>query len=154
LHLFFNMWVLLSVGGLMEQLTGKGGFLLLYLMSGVAGSIASLYWSPNLVSAGASGAIFGLFGGLLGFFLIQRLSVPLGVFRKVRTSGIAFFAFNLIFGLSIPGIDMAAHVGGALFGFVGGMILSRPVGLPARRTVRNVLLACGGGALLLGAALF
>ncbi len=67
LHLLFNMWCLWSLGLLAERLMGNWNFLLLYLLSGLGGSVFSLWLHPQLVTAGASGAIFGVAGGLVRF---------------------------------------------------------------------------------------
>ena len=63
MHLLVNMAILLNIGLFTEQLFGNGGFTVLYLLSGLGGSLTSLAWRPLTVSAGASGAILGLYGG-------------------------------------------------------------------------------------------
>jgi rhomboid protease GluP len=143
LHLLFNLWVLANIGPLMERLVGPVGFLILYLFAGLAGSAASLAWRSDAISAGASGAIFGLFGGLLGFMLRSHHSVPTVVVRDLRSSGLAFFGYNLLYGLTNPQIDQAAHLGGAAAGFLGGLVLSRRVSATdlGGRGVRNAVLA-------------
>jgi len=65
-HLACNLLALWQVGELVERLVGNSGFLLLYTFSGILGSLASYYSNPHIVSAGASGAIFGVYGALLG----------------------------------------------------------------------------------------
>jgi rhomboid protease GluP len=75
-HLVFNMVVLWDAGKRMERILGRGGFLVCYLLSGLAGSVASLAFHPASVSVGASGAIFGLFGALLGFLARSRRRLP------------------------------------------------------------------------------
>ncbi len=141
-HLFFNMWALLSVGPLMERLLGNTGFAILYVVSGLCGSILSLRWDPLVVSAGASGAIFGVYGAMLGFLVLHKHTMPVPIYRNVWKSGVAFLIFNFLFGWSVPGIDMAAHLGGALAGFVGGLLLSQPVDEHTQRMRwwRNLLL--------------
>jgi rhomboid protease GluP len=79
-HLAFNMIVLLQIGPFVERLVGNVGFLIVYFVSGFAGNVTSLVWNPYTVSAGASGAIFGLYGLLLGFLLMSRRdSIPTDV---------------------------------------------------------------------------
>lgn len=154
-HLLCNMWALGAVGGLVERLVGTFGLLVLYLLAGLAGSVASLYWHPDTIGAGASGAVFGLFGGLMGVVLRRRRQVPLEVFRRLWGSGLVFLVFNLTIGLRVPGIDLAAHLGGWVFGVAGGLLLSRPLAVepPARRDLRPLLLGgCGGLAVLLAAS--
>ena len=76
IHLGFNMWVLWDLGQLVERLVGNVGFLVLYFASGIAGSLASLAWQPLAISAGASGAVFGVAGALLGLIAFRHDSVP------------------------------------------------------------------------------
>jgi rhomboid protease GluP len=153
-HLLCNMWALWAVGVLLERLVGPLGLLVLYLLAGLAGNVASLYFHPQVVSAGASGAIFGLFGGLLGVALVRRRQVPLEVFRRLWSSGLTFLVFNLYIGLSVPGIDLAAHLGGWAFGLAGGLLLGRPLGAESRGRWpwRPLLLAGAGGLAVLLAA--
>lgn len=152
IHIGLNMWVLWNIGQLVERLAGNAGFLILYLLSGLFGSLASVYWNPAVLSAGASGAVFGAFGGLMGFVLLRGDSIPKGVLGALRNSGLTFLFYNLIFGFSIPGIDMAAHLGGLASGFACGLLLSQPLDRVSSttRTARNgVLLVVGLAALLL-----
>jgi rhomboid protease GluP len=150
IHIGLNMWVLWDVGQLIERLTGNAGFLLLYVLSGLSGSLASVYWNSNVLSAGASGAVFGAFGGLMGFVLLRGDSIPKSILGRLRASGSSFLFYNLIFGLAIPGIDMAAHVGGFVAGFVCGLVLSQPLDRVTRltRTWRNMVMAVLGTASL------
>src|SRR5690606_40325500 len=75
LHLGVNLWALYAIGPLVERMLGHVGFVLLYFISGCLASFASVWFSPMVVSAGASGALFGLVGGLLGFLIRSRHSV-------------------------------------------------------------------------------
>lgn len=155
LHLALNMWCLYGVGQLLERLVGPVGFLLLYLLSGVGGSLASCGWAPTNISAGASGAVFGVYGALLGVYLRAKATIPVEVLKSHRSSTTAFLLYNLAFGFFIPSIDMAAHLGGLFCGFLCGLALGHPITPQgaARRTFRNVatLLA---GALLLGTTFY
>jgi rhomboid protease GluP len=143
LHLAFNMWVLWDLGLLVERLVGNFGFVILYVVSGIAGGIASLAWKPMVVSAGASGAVFGVAGALLGLIAFRHDTIPREVLKHLRGSLGGFLAFNLIFGATAKGIDMAAHVGGVAAGLVCGLILSQPLSaaMMARRPLRNVVVA-------------
>lgn len=107
-HLALNMWVLWVVGRMVERLVGHFGFLLMYLATGVLGSLASLIWDPVVVSAGASSSVFGVVGALFGFLAARRDSMPLHALKKFRSSVVTFLVVNLLFGLSVPGIDNAA----------------------------------------------
>jgi membrane associated rhomboid family serine protease/ribosomal protein L40E len=131
IHLALNMYVLSDIGPLIERLFGKMGFLALYLLSGIGGNLLSIYWSPATVSAGASGGIFGLFGGLLGLLLTQRSSFPSDFVQQHITSIIGFLAFNLFYGMTITGINNAAHMGGLATGFI--LVLALKPDLTGRR---------------------
>jgi rhomboid protease GluP len=146
LHLGFNMWVLWDLGRLVERLVGNVGFVVLYFVSGIAGSIASLAWHPMVVSAGASGAVFGVAGALLGLIAFRRDTVPAAVLKQLRNSMAAFLIYNVFYGMTASGIDMAAHIGGLVAGFVCGLILSQPLSVEmiARRRFRNGAVVVAG----------
>jgi membrane associated rhomboid family serine protease len=118
LHIAFNMWALATNGPLAERLYGSTRYLLIYLSAGIAGSAASLWWHPVVNGAGASGAIFGIFGALLAFFLRRHGGVPLSVIQAHRTSIGIFIAYALFNGARVKGIDNAAHLGGLVTGLV------------------------------------
>jgi rhomboid protease GluP len=152
-HLAMNMYVLWSVGPLVERMLGNVGFLLMYVVAGLCGSVASVAWSPNTVSAGASGAVFGVYGCLMGFLVMQRRSVPRDVLASLQRNAVLFLGYNLVFGFAIKGIDMAAHLGGLAGGFAGGLVLAHPLDAAgaSRRWTRNVTLALGAAILILAA---
>jgi rhomboid protease GluP len=131
-HLLFNGYALVAIGTELERLLGPVRFLVIYLLSGLYGALASYAFSVNL-SAGASGAIFGLIGALAAFFFLHR--ARLGNWGRMRLANIAFLiAINLFFGFTYPGIDNLAHLGGLLGGFGLGWALApryevEPVGL-------------------------
>jgi rhomboid protease GluP len=149
IHLAFNMWVLWEIGQLVERLVGHVGFFLLYMLSGVLGSLSTLVMNPErVVSAGASGAVFGVCGALLGFILLRRDTVPKEALAHLKGSMTAFLGFNLVLGFMIPNIDMAAHVGGLIGGLVCGAVLSQPLSreMVRKRPLRNVLAFMAGAA--------
>lgn len=125
LHIGFNMWVLSDLGSLVERLFGRAGFAILYLGSGLLASLASLAWNPLTVSAGASGAVFGVLGGLFAFLLRDRGGVPSAELARLRRSAGVFLLFNLAYGTLKDNVDMAAHLGGLGAGFLGGLLLAR-----------------------------
>jgi len=155
LHLFFNMWVLFANGPLAERMFGSVRFLLLYLFAGLCGSLASAAWHPVANSAGASGAIFGVLGGMAAFLLAGKHPIPEEVVRAQGKSIAAFVLFNVLNGLAHQGIDNAAHMGGLIGGFLIGLPLARPLTVESRREPRMTYVASivvVAGLLLFGAA--
>jgi membrane associated rhomboid family serine protease len=132
-HLLLNMWALWNIGRLCERIFGRLTFSFLYFASGLVASLSSIVWNPDLSSAGASGAIFGILGAFIAFYLNPLNRVPAMIARRHWVSTCAFAAFNLINGALHPGIDNAAHVGGLLAGFALGWILARPLEIEGRR---------------------
>jgi membrane associated rhomboid family serine protease len=118
LHLFFNSYALWIVGPQVEKLYGGARFVILYVLTGVAGVYGSYAYHPSTISAGASGAIFGLFGVLLVFGIRYRSSVPPSFARAVGTGVLPVIVINLIIGFSIPAIDNSAHISGLLAGAI------------------------------------
>ncbi len=116
LHLFFNSYALWIVGPQVEKLYGSTRFVILYVVTGVAGVFGSYFYHPQSISAGASGAIFGLFGVLLVFGIRYRRSIPPFFKRAVGTGVLPVIVINLIIGFTIPGIDNSAHISGLLAG--------------------------------------
>lgn len=147
-HLFFNMLALWKVGLLVERIVGNAGFAGMYLVTGACGSAASLLVSPGTLSVGASGAVFGVFGCLLG--LLTRYHV------HIYTRHVVLFALVIATllvsniaenrGARVPRIDMGAHVGGLLAGIACGVALNQRLGphIPAARRSRNLGVAAGG----------
>lgn len=120
MHLLFNMAGLLFAGILLEPALGKMRLATVYLLTGIAASLTSLWWHPATVSVGASGAIFGLYGVFLAL-LTTRYFPP--VIKRSFTAGVVIFiGGNLLLGLA-GGIDNAAHVGGLISGVIAGYIL-------------------------------
>lgn len=148
-HLALNMWALYVGGRLVERLFGSPSFALLYITSGVGGSLCSLLWNPAVNSAGASGAIFGVYGAMLAFFLRRNTSIPPAVVRQQRASGLLFIAFNLMNGFSHAGIDNAAHLGGLSVGLAMGLVLARPLGIEEREKIRATFFYMRGSAVAL-----
>lgn len=116
LHIGFNSYALWVVGPQVEKLYGGARFVIFYVLTGVAGVAASYLTHPASVSAGASGAIFGLFGVLLVFGIRHRHEIPPFFKRAVGTGVLPVILINLVIGFSIPAIDNSAHIGGLLAG--------------------------------------
>lgn len=127
LHLAFNMWALWVNGVTAERLYGSTRYVLLYLVAGVAGSVASLLWHPFVNGAGASGAIFGVLGGGLAYFLRTDTGVPKSVLVAQRKNATIFIVVSILNAARVPGIDNAAHLGGLAAGFIMGWLLCRPL---------------------------
>jgi rhomboid protease GluP len=122
MHLLFNGYALIVIGIELERLFGPWRFLSLYLLAGLFGSLASYAFSSSL-AAGASGAIFGLIGGLAAFFALHR--ERLGTWGRRRLGNIVFLiVLNLFLGFTQPGIDNLAHLGGLLSGMALGWAMA------------------------------
>jgi rhomboid protease GluP len=152
IHLGLNMWCLWNLGRAAERLLGRFCYLLAYFASGIFGSIASVYWHPQAAGAGASGAIFGLAGVLVSFVYLKKTPAHLQLNKNVLGSLGTFIAYNLIFGAAIPGISLAAHVGGLVMGlFVGALLPSAAASESARRARLSFVVAITAIALIASA---
>jgi rhomboid protease GluP len=149
IHLAMNMYVLLSIGMFTERLFGRVGFLVLYILAGIGGSLTSLAWHPVLVSAGASGSVFGLYGGLLGYLASQRRQIPSQKVMALTKSAGIFLLYNIIYGASKSNVDMGAHLGGFATGLVLGFVLATPLVNfdPSVRLRKALITAVAGTAL-------
>lgn len=127
LHLVFNMVALAQAGPIVERLYGSARFLALYVFAALFGELTSLLWHPMANGAGASGAIFGVFGGLLAFVLNPRNAVPPVVMKSIRRRTVPIVLLNLMVGMLFLNIDNAAHVGGLVGGALIGVLLARPL---------------------------
>lgn len=123
IHLVVNMYSLLIIGKQLESFLGKWKFLIVYLGSGILGSLLSVVVHSS-ISAGASGAIFGLLGSLLYFGYHYRLYLG----TVLKTQVIPIIIINLLIGFMVPGIDNFAHIGG----LVGGYLLTMILGVPGK----------------------
>jgi Uncharacterized membrane protein (homolog of Drosophila rhomboid) len=119
-HLLFNMYALLYVGGLLEKKFGKHRFILVYIITGVLASIASISYNENIVAIGASGAIFGIYGLFLALLVSKNYRVPEESRQNLISSILVFIGYNLFYGFTKEGIDNAAHIGGLVSGFIIG----------------------------------
>ena len=149
-HLALNMLSLYFLGSFVEVAFGRGRFLALYALSGLSGGIAYLYFGGfDSPAVGASGAIFGLLGGVLGYALRRgTFSWQNPVIRQL----LILLAVNVYLGLSIPNVSNTAHMGGLAGGFVFGFLVAPSV--YSRKTFRAlspVLIVLGIEVLLLAA---
>ncbi|RLL48075.1 rhomboid family intramembrane serine protease [Oceanobacillus piezotolerans] len=140
LHLLMNLIAVYYLGTAVERIFGKWRFLIIYLLAGIGGGLASFAFSTN-ISAGASGAIFGLFGALLFFGTVYKQ-----VFlQTIGTNIIAILAINLLLGFMVEQIDMAAHIGGLIAGFIASAI----VNVPKKKQMKSRIIASIGYPLML-----
>lgn len=121
-HLFVNMYSLYVLGKEVENTLGRRKYLIIYLLSGIAGSILSLAFNHNIICAGASGAIFGIMGAILYFGYYYRAYLGSTIINSI----LPVIILNLIIGFLDTGIDNAAHIGG----LVGGILLTMTLGIP------------------------
>ena len=125
LHLIFNMYALYVIGMQLESFLGKGKYLAVYLLSGLGGSMLSIFFNSGY-SVGASGAIFGLMGALLYFGYHYRVYLD----SVVKSQIIPLIILNLLIGFTSTGIDNWAHIGG----LVAGVLATMAVGVKYKST--------------------
>jgi len=148
-HLALNMLSLYFLGSFAEVTFGRSRFLALYLISGIAGGLAYLYFgSFSAPAVGASGAIFGLLGGVFGF-AIRRGTFSMR--NPIISQLLLLTAVNLFLGATIPGVSNTAHIGGLLGGLVFGYLMAPTVYSQKKLVAATpILLAFGLEAVLLG----
>jgi len=122
-HLAFNGWALYSLGRDIESFYAPLWFTAIYFISGLAGSIAWYVLGSDSPSVGASGAIFGLIGAEVAYFVRNRQLF--GAFGRQRLGNLAvLIGINLVFGFTVPNINNYAHIGGLIAGFLLGLALA------------------------------
>ena len=121
LHIGMNMWVLSDIGLFVEKIVGKWQFLGAYLLAGLAGSMASLWWHEQVVGVGASGAIFGLFGVFLALNATGHIDRVMK--QNLQRKILFFILISLGIGWIVPQFDNAGHIGGLLGGIVTGAFM-------------------------------
>jgi membrane associated rhomboid family serine protease len=133
IHIAFNMYLLYILGTLLEPAIGRARFLVLYFTSLLGGSLGALLVSPNSLTVGASGAVFGLMGGAV---VIMRARG----FDPMASGIPALIALNLLITFVFPGIAIGGHIGGLVAGAIAGYVL---VGVGDRvRSLAVPLLVC------------
>ena len=120
IHIALNMYSLFIVGPRVEDFFGKWKYLLIYFISGISASLLSIGLNDTVISVGASGAIFGLFGALLYFGYSYRGYIG----TMIRSQIVPIVLYNLLMGFFIPGIDMWGHIGG----LIGGILTANMLG--------------------------
>jgi rhomboid protease GluP len=110
------------MGPYVEEKFGSGKMGIIYLVSGLAGGLATYYFGGSgKASAGASGAIFGLVGALISYFLLNQSSVSNAILPQL----FLIVAINMYFGFASQNIGNAAHIGGLIGGLIVGFIFAR-----------------------------
>lgn len=125
-HLLVNSWALYQLGGLFELWLGPRRMALVFFASGLGGSLASLVFTLRPaegagLSAGASGAIFGILGALISFLLKRRDQLTAAA-KSLLWQLLFWAGLNVFFGFTVNGIDNAAHLGGCAMGLVLGAV--------------------------------
>ncbi|MBK9071959.1 MAG: rhomboid family intramembrane serine protease [Myxococcales bacterium] len=147
MHLVFNMAALLTFGPLLEKLLGAPRYVVLYVASALAGSLASAWLSSAGMSVGASGAIWGLMAAGVALTLWPRGLLPAEVLSTARQQAMIPLALNIMYSFK-PGIDVHAHFGGGALGFalMAAGVLTRGIAPLWGTTVANVGSDVGGEA--------
>ncbi|WP_119326013.1 rhomboid family intramembrane serine protease [Companilactobacillus musae] len=123
-HILMNGFTLLYVGQILEPMIGHWRFFILYMLSGIMGNLASFaFGANNALSAGASTSLFGMFGAFLALAFIYRENRFL---TELGKSFLGLIVINLLMDLTMSGIDIWGHIGGA----VGGILLGYALGIP------------------------
>lgn len=126
LHLIFNMYALGVFGSLLERLQGRARIGLIYAVSVVTAALGSLFWHPTVISAGASGGIFGLIGGVTALLIRHRRDFPPHLQKAIWKWLLTILAYNAVLMFALSGlIDNAAHMGGLVGGLAVGLIFCR-----------------------------
>jgi rhomboid protease GluP len=145
LHLLMNTLALYYLGTAVERLYGSWRFFCIYMIAGFFGTLGSFLFTSSL-SAGASGAIFGLFGALLYLGTVYRRLF----FQTIGMNIISLIIINLLFGILVPGIDNAGHIGGLIGGYLAAGIVHLPNHVAWKRQVRSLVVT----AVIVAAGLF
>src|SRR5258708_924101 len=155
LHIAFNMWCLWSLGRLSERLFGRWQTAAIYLLTGVGGALLSISYHPQVLSVGASGAIFGIGGAILAGLKFGNISISAGERRSIFSSLVFFVGFNLMLGFGNFNLfgsgttDNMAHLGGLFSGLIIGLPLGTSLGASPAKTRLFQAVTLGITALLL-----
>lgn len=148
IHIVVNMYSLYNVGAFLEQMIGRWRFILFYLSTGIAASMASVWWDGNHISAGASGAIFGVLGVLIAVFAADIFEKQYR--NQMLRSLLLSAALTLGVGLTSGIMNNAAHLGGLFSGMLAGGSL---VLAYRRRQAKNIYTATAIAACVLALAI-
>ncbi len=123
-HFATNMISLFLVGSIAELCFNRKEYLSIYFFGGFMGTLTYLFLVQNDMVVGASGAIFSLFGGLVGYYVVHK-SIPFFNASEARKNFWIIIGLNIIVGISTPNIALNVHIAGALWGFVGGLLIAK-----------------------------
>ncbi|MGA2274401.1 MAG: rhomboid family intramembrane serine protease [Bryobacteraceae bacterium] len=141
LHILMNSWVLFDLAPQVEEIYGASRMWVIYFVSSVAGFYLSNLWNPLSPSVGASAALCGLIGAMIALGVTHRSAVG----EAIRSTYMRWAIYILIFSF-LPGIDMAAHIGGGITGFAVAYLAGTPryEGAPVERLWQAGALICLG----------
>lgn len=128
IHVMFNMLILFQLGQLLEPVLGRVRFAALYLAALLGGSVGALVLTPNALTAGASGAVFGLMGAAAVAMRERGINI-------MQTGIGTLLVVNLLLTFAIRGVSIGGHVGGLATGIVAGLVLTRTERQPVAGTV-------------------
>ena len=123
-HIFMNMLSLWFVGRITEISLGKSAYIIIYFISGIIGGLFSVYTHPSTYGLGASGAIFGVFGALVGMVIVKRKELQHQFQDFMKNVGVILL-LNLIIGVSFDSVDLVAHIAGLIAGIIGGFMVAK-----------------------------
>jgi membrane associated rhomboid family serine protease len=136
MHIFFNTYVLFALGGFFNRILGESKYLVVFLFSGICGSLTSVYFGKSSISVGASGAIWGLFGASLALAIFKSTLLPETVRLRLRRLTLINLLINL--GISfLPMIDFWAHIGGGVGGFFTSWLI---IFCPRSKYLNNLIM--------------
>lgn len=142
-HILINSITLYFIGIYIEQLFGHWRMLVIYFLSALTGNLLSAYWLPSGLSAGASTAIFGLFGA---FIMLGTSFRDNQAIRILSRQFLILVILNIVTDLMVPGIDLAGHIGG----LIGGFLVAYVVGAPRLGKVNVIERVIAGLVLVIG----
>ncbi len=126
-HLFMNMVTLMFVGLYLEQLFSRFIYLSIYFVAGIISGLVPIYFQePGTISLGASGAIFGVAGIMVGFTLVHYKKMRIEFLDYMKGYS-ALLLINLVVGIFMPEVGFIAHLTGLIIGLLGGMALHKKV---------------------------
>lgn len=133
-HLLLNVICLFSFGSFLEKMIGGVRLLCVYLLTAALGGVFSCVMHEDTVCAGASGAVFGLFGATMAYIALsyRRLGIRIGDLMGYLKNSLIFVGINFVYSL-MPDVDMAAHVGGLVGGLAVGALLAAPIRMEKSR---------------------